>query len=68
MRYVVVDPVPGGEDFYRIADTFGAAQGNPNGENFAVADFFRDMPGAKEEARALCDRLNVRQAHIEAAK
>lgn len=58
MRYIVTKPVPGGNAWWRVADTFSAEQGNPMHENFGVADFFRDMPNAENEARELCNRLN----------
>jgi hypothetical protein len=68
MRYIVTAPVPGGFAWWRVADTFTVEQGNAMRENFGVADFFRDLPNAEQEARALCDRLNAHQAQLEAER
>lgn len=52
-RYIVTEPVPHGNAWWRVADTQ-----NKHTENQTMADFFRDMPNAEQEARALCQRLN----------
>jgi len=61
-RYIVTEPVPGGNAWWSVRDTFTKEQGNRNGQNFGLADFFRDMPDAEKEARDLCDRLNAAHA------
>lgn len=66
-RYIVTEPVPAGFSWWRVADTFTKEQGNPMGQNFEVADFFRDMPNAEQEARALCRRLNDARSKTEAS-
>lgn len=64
MRYIITAPVPGGEDWWRVADTQAQEYGQE--DNFAVAEFFGKMPNAEQEAQGLCDRLNAHQAQLEA--
>lgn len=52
-RYIVSGPVPGGDQWYRIADTQ-----SPHYPNFAVAQFSPDLDFAQREADELCRRLN----------
>lgn len=56
-RYVVTEPVPNGNAWWRVADTQ-----NKETVNQTMADFFKDMPNAEHEARALCQRLNEGRA------
>lgn len=53
MRYVVTEPVPDGYQWWDIADTQ-----NKSMRNFVVASFSVLIPGAENEARSLCARLN----------
>lgn len=55
-RYFVIDPAPGGDEWFRVADREAAKEHNDSGY---VADFFEKMPNAKAEAYGLCDRLNA---------
>ncbi len=53
MRYFVTEPIPNGYAYYDVRD-----HESNLGENFSVATFWRDMPGADKVARDLCMMLN----------
>jgi hypothetical protein len=56
-RYIVTEPVENGYAWFTVADQHSGIM-----PNFAVATFFRYMPQAREEAHALCARLNASQS------
>lgn len=53
MRYVVTKPMPGGFDWYRIADTL-----DPILPNAEIASVRKDVPGAERWITILCRTLN----------
>lgn len=52
-RYFITPPVDGGYAWWDVCDSRSEVM-----PNFAVATFFKDLPGAEAAARALCDQLN----------
>jgi hypothetical protein len=52
-RYILTEPVKDGYAWWSVRDTK-----SEHGINFAVAEFYKYMPNAEQEAKALCDRLN----------
>lgn len=52
-RYVVIDPVDGGCDFYAIAHRDSAIM-----PNFPTVSISRHCPNARQEAYDLAERLN----------
>ena len=53
MRYIVTEPVPGGEAYYFVADTE-----SPVYPNFGLVSISEHTPDAGKLAREICDRLN----------
>jgi len=59
-RYRVTDPVDGGYAYFDVIEPESNIM-----PNFAVATIWKGMPNARNEAYALCARLNGAKPHLD---